>query len=197
MKLQLAGWLLGTTLLGVAWIVPEPENPFVLAGKAVRVGPAGSVNYLLPLLELRQQRPAYLPGAAAAGQAAVYWQALATYAAMADETDSAAYYWRQQPGYAALAPATAPMAPKATVAAILTQTQQRQVVMFNEEHTQPRGRWLVGSLRSTSKGFATWLSRPLKPPTRRACGSAATRWLPPAFTPMSHTLAISSGGHGS
>jgi hypothetical protein len=146
MKLQLAGWLLGTTLLGVAWIVPEPENPFVLAGKAVRVGPAGSVNYLLPLLELRQQRPAYLPGAAAAGQAAVYWQALATYAAMADETDSAAYYWRQQPGYAALAPATAPMAPKATVAAILTQTQQRQVVMFNEEHTQPRGRWLVGSL---------------------------------------------------
>lgn len=143
MKLQLAGWLLGAALLGAAWVAPEPENPFVLASKAVRVGPVGAVNYLLPLLELRRQRPAYLPASAG-----VYWQALATYAAMAGETDSAAYYWQQQPGYSpAPIPAAGPAAvPAAAVSAILAQTRQRQVVMFNEEHTQPRGRWLVGSL---------------------------------------------------
>ncbi|MGI4761874.1 MAG: hypothetical protein ACRYF0_14295 [Janthinobacterium lividum] len=149
MKLQLAGWLLGAALLGAAFMAPEPENPFALAGKAARVGPAGAVNYLLPLLELRRQRSNYAPGAAEASQAGVYWQALATYAAMAGELDSATHYWRQAPGYAAPAPTPAPaVAPAAAAAAILAQTKQRQVVMFNEEHTQPRGRWLVGSLLS-------------------------------------------------
>lgn len=147
MKLQLAGGLLATVLLGIAWAAPEPENPFVLANKASGVGPAGSVNYLLPLLELRRQRPAYQPGMAGASQAGVYWQALATYAALAGEPDSADYYWRQQPGYAAPTPVPAPAGGLAAArAAILAQTKQRQLVMFNEEHTQPRGRWLVGSL---------------------------------------------------
>lgn len=143
MKRRLVGWLLGVGLLGTAWVVPAPENPFVLASKAARVGPPGSVNYLLPLLELRRQRPAYLREVATE-YAGVYWQALATYAAMADEVDSAAYYWHQQPGYSQ-PPAAASTAPL-PAAAILAQTSQRQVVMFNEEHTQPRGRWLVGSL---------------------------------------------------
>ena len=143
MKWYLAGGLLGAGLLAAAFAGPDLENPFILAGKATKVGPAGAVNYLLPLLELRRQRPAYLRDA---GQAGTYWQALATYAALADETDSAAYYWRQQPGYGP-PPASAGAAPlPAAGAAILAQTSQRQLVMFNEEHTQPRGRWLVGSL---------------------------------------------------
>ena len=147
MKLQLAGWLLGAGLLSAAWVAPEPENPFVLASQAARVGPAGSVNYLLPLLALRQQRRAYLPGGAGASQGSTYWQAMATYAAMAGELDSIAGYWRQQPGYAAPAPTPAPAeALAAAEAAILAQTRQRQVVLFNEEHTQPRGRWLVGKI---------------------------------------------------
>ena len=147
MKLQLAGWLLGAGLLGTAWIAPEPENPFLVASKAAGVGPAGSVNYLLPLLELRRQRPAYQPSGAGASQGATYWQALATYAALAGEQDSAAYYWRQQPGYAAPPLAPAPVAaPMAAEAVILAQTRRRQLVLFNEEHTQPRGRWLVGKL---------------------------------------------------
>ncbi|WP_151087265.1 TraB/GumN family protein [Hymenobacter baengnokdamensis] len=142
MKPQLTGWLLGIALLAAAVTVAEPENPFALAGKAVRVGPAGSVNYLLPLLELRRQRPAYLRNAADIG---TYWQAMATFAAMAGELDSIAYYWRQNDGHTPLA--TGPVvAPPPAVATILAQTQHRQVVMFNEEHTQPRGRWLVGSL---------------------------------------------------
>ncbi|WP_223653570.1 hypothetical protein [Hymenobacter psoromatis] len=144
MKWHLVGWLFGIGLLGTAWVDPAPENPFVLASKAARVGPPGSVNYLLPLLELRQQRLIYLRGPATE-QAGFYWQALATYAAMADEVDSAAYYWHQQPGYGQPLAAAA-KAPLPAAAAILAQTNQRQVVMFNEEHTQPRGRWLVGSL---------------------------------------------------
>lgn len=147
MNSQLAGWLLGGALLGAAWTAPEPKNPFVLAGEAARLGPAGSVNYLLPLLELRRQRLAYLRGP----QAGTYWQALATYAAMAGELDSIAYYWQREPGYspppaAGWSTAAPPTAPERAEAIILAQTAQRQVVMFNEEHTQPRGRWLVGSL---------------------------------------------------
>lgn len=128
-------------------MVPEPKNPFMVANKAAGVGPAGSVNYLLPLLELRRRRPAYLPGAAGASQGGTYWQAMATYAALAGELDSVAAYWHQEPGYAAPLPTLAPTgALVAAEAAILAQTKQRQVVMFNEEHTQPRGRWLVGKL---------------------------------------------------
>ncbi|MGI4833347.1 MAG: hypothetical protein ACRYFK_07780 [Janthinobacterium lividum] len=140
---QLIGCLLGAAGLASAFGRGEPENPFNLAGAAARVGPAGAVNYLLPLLELRRQRSAYQSGP----QAGYYWQALATYAAMGGELDSAAYYWRQAPGATEPAPLAAPVgAPVPAAAAILTQTWARQVVMFNEEHTQPRGRWLVGSL---------------------------------------------------
>ncbi|NML66141.1 hypothetical protein HHL22_13090 [Hymenobacter sp. RP-2-7] len=140
---QLVGCLLGIGVLASAVRRGEPENPFNLARTAAQVGPAGSFNYLLPLLELRRQRSAYQSGL----QAGYYWQALATYAAMGGEPDSAAHYWRQQPGYSAPAPLAAPVgAPVPAAAAILAQTRQRQVVMFNEEHTQPRGRWLVGSL---------------------------------------------------
>ena len=147
MRLQLAGWLFSAAFLGTALGAPEPENPFVLASKAARVGPAGSVNYLLPLLELRRQRAAYRRGP----QAGTYWQALATYAAMASELDSAAYYWQQQPGYSppptvGWHTAAPPPAPDPAWEKILAQAKQHQLVMFNEEHTQPRGRWLVGSL---------------------------------------------------
>ena len=142
MRIQLAACLLGAALLSTAWVGSAPENPFVLASKSARVGPSGSVNYLLPLLELRRQRLAYLRDPANAG---TYWQALATYAAMADETDSAAYYWRQL-GSALPPAAEATTAPLPAAVAILAQTRQQQVVMFNEEHTQPRGRWLVGQL---------------------------------------------------
>lgn len=151
MKLQLTGWLLGAGLLA-AFTCVGPENPFVVAGKAVRIGPAGSVNYLLPLVVLRQQRAAYLSDS----QAGTYWQALATYAAMAGDLDSVAYYWQQQPGYGVPpTPAAPTAAPVPAEAAILAQTRQRQLVMFNEEHTQPRGRWLVGRLLPTlyKQGF--------------------------------------------
>lgn len=140
---QLIGCLLGVGVLASAMRRGEPENPFNLAGTSARVGPAGSFNYLLPLLELRRQRSIYQ----GSPQAGYYWQALSTYAAMGSEPDSAARYWRQAAGATEPAPLAAPVgAPVPAAVAILAQTRQQQVVMFNEEHTQPRGRWLVGSL---------------------------------------------------
>ena len=76
MKKILAGIALGSLLVGAGPTGPETENPFALAGKAARQSPTGSVNYLLPQLELRRLRSVYLTPATAG----VYWQALATYA---------------------------------------------------------------------------------------------------------------------
>ncbi|RZJ93734.1 MAG: hypothetical protein EOO60_04655 [Hymenobacter sp.] len=144
MKKLLAGIALSSLLIGTGSASPEPENPFTLAEKAARQNPTGSVNYLLPQLELRRLRSIYLTPATSG----MYWQAMATYASFADETDSAAYYWQRFLGRSSVSAHPAAKAPNLPVAgpAILAQTRLRQVVMFNEEHTQPRGRWLVGSL---------------------------------------------------
>ena len=144
MKKILVGIALGSLSVGAGPTGTETENPFALAGKAARQSPSSSVNYLLPQLELRRLRSVYLTPATAAA----YWQALATYASLADETDSAAYYWQRFLGRSGVSTPQAgsvPALPRAEPA-ILAQTRLRQVVMFNEEHTQPRGRWLVASL---------------------------------------------------
>lgn len=139
--------LLAATL---AWPIPagpEPENPYALAARTAGDGKTSPRNYLRPLVELRHLQPAYTGDTAQWERSGTYWQVLATYAALADEADSATVYWRRQSGYG-----EQPVQPGASLAtqparaAILSQTKQRQVVMFNEEHTQPRGRWLVGSL---------------------------------------------------
>lgn len=145
-KLSVSGLLL-LSLAGASRQRLELENPFVLAGKAARIGPTGSFNYLLPQVELRRLRAAYLSAPPEQGLAGQYWQAMATYASLADDTDTAAYCWRQLVGQATTSSST-PAAPTLLPAepAILAQTARRQVVMFNEEHTQPRGRWLLGSL---------------------------------------------------
>ncbi|MEJ7665909.1 MAG: hypothetical protein WKG07_43530 [Hymenobacter sp.] len=97
---------------------------------------------------LRQQQAAYTHDTANYERRAYYWEARATYAALADELDSAAVYYRRQPGYggARPVPAGAALAAQPATATILAATRHRQLVLFNEEHTQPRGRWLVGSL---------------------------------------------------
>lgn len=91
MKKTVVGILLGSSLVGAGPTSSETENPFALAGKAARQSPNGPVNYLLPQLELRRFRSVYL----SLSTAGVYWQAMATYASLADETDSAAYYWQR------------------------------------------------------------------------------------------------------
>ena len=147
--------LLAVGLLGSVPVAQAPPNPFALAGEAAGNGQAGPRNYLLPLVRLHQQRASYAGQAASPDQQGQYYQALATYAALADEPDSAATYWQRQPGSgtnesSTVAPALGPAIP-----AVLAQTRQRQLVLFNEEHTQPRGRWLLGSLLPAlySQGF--------------------------------------------
>lgn len=148
--------LLAATL---AWPIPagpEPENPYALAARAAGDGKSSPRNYLLPLVELRQRQPAYTGDTAQWERSGTYWQVLATYASLADETDSATTYWRRQPGYGLRPVGPGPaLSTQPAAAAILAQTKQRQVVMFNEKHTQPRGRWLVGRLLPTlyQQGF--------------------------------------------
>lgn len=143
-KKTLAGIALISLLLGAGPARPKLESPFVLASKAARQSLNGPFNYLLPQLELRRLRSSYLNPS----MAGIYWQALATYASLADETDSAAFYWQRFLGHDANSRPTTDKVPVLPVAgpAILAQTRRHQVVLFNEEHTQPRGRWLVGSL---------------------------------------------------
>lgn len=128
-----------------AWprLAPDPANPVALALSVAGNPQTGRLNYLLPVLTLRQHRADY----ATPEQRGGYLQALATFEAMAGETDSAAAHWAQL-GQSA-PPAVAPVPALATQPAaplILVRARQQQVLMFNEAHTQPRGRYLVGSL---------------------------------------------------
>ena len=136
--------VLGSLLIVARPAGPKLENPFTLASKTALQSPSSSVNYLLPQLELRRLRSADLKPSTAG----MYWQAMVTYASLADETDSAAFYWQRFLGRSGNARRTTGKAPTLPVAgpAILAQTRRSQIVMFNEEHTQPRGRWLLGSL---------------------------------------------------
>lgn len=147
MSRQLVGWLvLAGTLLGAQAAEPVPENPFILAGKAAQPSLDAPFNYVLPQLALRRLRATYRRSALASA----YWQATATFASLADETDSVAYYWGRAEGLPevptlSLEPAPSSFLPAAGPA-ILAHTRHQQLVLFNEEHTQPRGRWLVGRL---------------------------------------------------
>ena len=122
---------------------PEPANPVGLALATAGNAQTGRLNYLLPVLTLRQHRADY----ATPEQRGGYLQALATFEAMAGETDSAAAHWAQLGQPAAMAPAPVPaLATQPAGPLVLAQARQQRVLMFNEAHTQPRGRYLVGSL---------------------------------------------------
>lgn len=138
--------LFGAVLpLLTAWptSAPEPTNPIGLALAAAGNAQNGRLNYLLPVLALRQHRADY----AAPDQRGGYLQALATFEAMSGETDSAATHWAQLGQFPTPAPAPVPvLATQPAAPLILAQARQQRVLMFNEAHTQPRGRYLVGSL---------------------------------------------------
>jgi hypothetical protein len=142
MKL-LAGCLgLALARLLLALTAP-PANSFLLASQAMG-DLQERANYVLPVVRLRQLRARY----AAAGPAewGSYLQALSNYETLLGETESAAYRW-QQLGVPALATVTgAPLAVQPAASAILARTSTRQVVLFNEAHTQPKGRQLVAKL---------------------------------------------------
>ncbi|MDO7873414.1 hypothetical protein Q5H93_01635 [Hymenobacter sp. ASUV-10] len=133
---------LASTGLLLALTAP-PTNPFLLASQAMG-DLKGRANYVLPVVRLRQLRVSY----AAAGPAewGNYLQALSNYETLVGETDSAAYRW-QQLGVPPLAPITGtPLVVQPAASAILARTSTQQMVLFNEAHTQPKGRQLVSSL---------------------------------------------------
>ncbi|RZL00767.1 MAG: hypothetical protein EOO62_23760 [Hymenobacter sp.] len=149
LRQPLPAWLLLASLAGPGAAGAELEDPYELAGRLAGSGPASPRNYLLPLVALRQQQAAYTRDTANYELVGRFWEASATYAALADELDSAQVYYRRQTGGGRRAGASPPAAALATLpaaATILAATRHRQLVLFNEEHTQPRGRWLVGSL---------------------------------------------------
>jgi len=149
MKIRFTLWPLVMGLSGFALPATEPIAPLTLAAQMAGNFQTDRRNYLQPLLTLRQHRSNYLGSPEQAGQ---YWQAMATYASLAGEIDSATFAWYHQPGSGIVPPAeTRPPGEPALVAlpapaALLAQTSRRRLVLFNEDHIQPKGRWLLGSL---------------------------------------------------
>ena len=143
MKLRvLFCWVAPLLLCGLTQ-PPEPANPIMLAMTAAGNPQIGRLNYLLPVLTLRQHRAEY----AAPEQRGGWLQALATFEAMAGETDSAAAHWAQLGQFPARLPAPVPaLATQPAGPLILALARQERVLMFNEAHTQPKGRYLVGQL---------------------------------------------------
>jgi hypothetical protein len=143
MRLSSLFWPLAPLLAGLLPSGSEPISPSALALAAAGNPQTGRLDYLAPVLALRKQRADY----AAPDQRGMFLQYLATFEAMAGENDSAAYHWSQlgrpAPVPAGLRPALKTQ-PAETI--LLEHARQQRVLMFNEAHTQPKGRWLVGKL---------------------------------------------------
>jgi hypothetical protein len=128
---------------GTAYQPTPPTNPFTLLGEAF--GPDSTAgNYLAPVIQLQAAAENYV----GLNEQGAFCQALATAYACVDEPDSAAYYWRKMGG---------PLLDKATgkarpfdilpaTAEVLRQTAATSLVLFNENHVQPKGRYWVRSL---------------------------------------------------
>jgi hypothetical protein len=128
---------------GTAYQPIPPTNPFELLGEAF--GPDSTAgNYLAPVTQLHAAAENYV----GLNEQGAFCQALVTAYACVDEPDSAAYYWRKMGG---------PLPGKATgkarpfdllpaTAEVLRQTAATSLVLFNENHVQPKGRYWVRSL---------------------------------------------------
>jgi hypothetical protein len=128
---------------GTAYQPTPPTNPFELLGEAF--GPDSTTgNYLAPVTQLHAAAENYV----GLNEQGAFCQALATAYACVDEPDSAAYYWRKMGG---------PLPSKATgqarpfdllpaTAEVLRQTAATSLVLFNENHVQPKGRYWLRTL---------------------------------------------------
>ena len=122
---------------GRAHAQAPPPSPFDMAAKTFGDG-KGTGNYLLPIAELRKLKPAF-KGKPEEG---VLNQALATYFAFAGQEDSAYYYFYNRTPR----PSDRVKIKEANDAkAIRPQLEQRQIIAFNEAHTQPKCRAYVSS----------------------------------------------------
>lgn len=128
---------------GTAYHYIPPTDPIALLDEAF--GPDSTTgNYLAPTTQLRAVAANYV----SFNEQGAWWQALATAYACANEADSAAYYWRKMSG-----PAPGTTTGKARPfdlvparAEVLRQTAATSLVLFNENHVLPKGRYWLRSL---------------------------------------------------
>ncbi len=124
----------------------DVENPFTIAYRAFSSEPKG--NYLLPVMQLKYYRENYKTEI----EKNLFYQAMANYYALMDETDSALLYWN-----AAFNP-SGPIQKDIdkikflintgvnTDSLILQQAKNNQVIFFNENHSEPKDRYFIGML---------------------------------------------------
>jgi hypothetical protein len=119
----------------------NPENAFTLANDAFITQDSG--NYLRPIIHLRQLRNNFKTDI----EKNIYYQALSTYFSLSDQIDSADYYWSKIRGsFPNENIRTAHLPPTAEI--IYKEAEKSQVIIFNEAHTQPKHRYLVGTMLS-------------------------------------------------
>lgn len=129
---------------GAVYQRTPPTDPFTILSEAFGDTETTAGNYLLPVTLLHEAAANYVD----LNEQGAFLQALATAYACVDEPDSAAYYWRKMGGPVLgkttsgtrsfdLSPATAE---------VLRQTAATSLVLFNESHVQPKGRYWLRSM---------------------------------------------------
>jgi len=129
---------------GAAYQRTPPANPFTILSEAFGATETTAGNYLLPVTLLRAAADNYVD----LNEQGAFLQALATAYACVDEPDSAAHYWRKiggpMLGKTAGGARSFDVAP--ATAEVLRQTAATSLVLFNESHVQPKGRYWLRSL---------------------------------------------------
>lgn len=128
---------------GAAYQRVPPTDALEVLGEAF--GPDSTAgNYLAPIIQLHADAAKYV----SPNERGTWCQALATAYACVDEADSAASYWRKLYG-----PAPGTTTGKArpfdlvpATAEVLRQTAATSLVLFNENHVLPKGRYWLRSL---------------------------------------------------
>ena len=129
---------------GTAYQRTPPTNPFTILSEAFGAPDTTAGNYLLPVALLRAAADNY----GDRNEQGTFLQALATAYACVDEPDSAAHYWRQMgdPERGKTAGGARSFDVSPATAEVLRQTAATSLVLFNENHVQPKGRYWLRSL---------------------------------------------------
>lgn len=117
-------------------------NPFAVLSQAFGSTDTTTGNYSLPIYRLREMAPSYLASTDADRRA--FLQAISTAFSFINEPDSVADQWHKLGGQTMRHQPPVPVV--SATETVLTRTAAAQIVMFNENHVQPKGRYWLGSL---------------------------------------------------
>lgn len=129
---------------GTAYQYSPPTNPFELLSEAFGATETTAGNYLAPVTQLLAAAANYVD----LNEQDVFCQALATAYACVDEPDSAARYSGKMGGplLGKTTDKARPFDISPATAEVLRQTAATSLVLFNENHVQPKGRYWLRSL---------------------------------------------------